>query len=225
MTDMTSMLSTPLSPGGHVGRQANIILQGPKSMIWDPEIEGEPPFWGWPVLSLETITATLPARIESRSVYANLTDDTQPFAVLRAVYWNWDIAKKMIEEQQKEDIIRPTIPARFVKLQMIQLGEWLSVFNNISVTIDGSCVDDDEVPIRKLRIEQDYTSCIFEKVWQTQDVNHNPLNQKWDQVWQQMTEALKNGSHIFRLKEDYRLLKFEFNYDFEVYQPDQFDFS
>lgn len=229
MMNTTKLLSQD-TPRKLTGMQADAILQGPKSMIWNSETKDEIPFlYGWAILSLTTTTATLPACIESRSVYADLTDDSQEFAILRAVYWDWAIARKATKAQKaankQESKIKQNIPARFIKLPITQLVEWLSAFDNVSTSVDEPCTYSKEGPIRGLRVERDYTACIFEKVWQEDDTEHSLLKRQWNKIWQQMTEALINEPIVSRVQEDYWLINLEPNYDFDAYKPNKFEFS
>lgn len=203
--------------------QAQVILRGPENITWQPKLKDEPSFYGWPILSVETITATLPARLEARSIYAHLYDETQSFAILRAVFLDWKSTREAFQEQGKK--FQLILPARFVKLPMDRLKMWLSSFSNLKTSIDELCPTDSEMPIRRLRIERDYTTCIFEKVWQSENEDYATLNEKWDQVWEQMTESLATEPTIDYLSEDFWLNQVQARYDYAVYQPNWFNFK
>lgn len=203
--------------------QAQVILRGPENITWHSELKDEPSFYGWPVLSFETVTATLPAQVESRSIYAHLYDKTQPFAILRAVFLDWKSTREAFREQGEN--FQLTLPARFIKLPIDRLNTWLSSFSNLKTSIDELCPYDSEVPIRKLRIERDYTACIFEKVWQNEDEDHAILNEKWDQVWEQMTETLAIEATMDYLREDFWLNQVEARYNYQAYKPNWFNFE
>jgi hypothetical protein len=220
----TDMINTPLhqrSLKGYVGIQVQTILRGPQNITF-PERDEELPFYGWPMLALKTVTPTLPSREESRLVYANLNDDEQEFAVLRAASWDWKVARQAIHEQGEN--FKPVIPARFIKIPIDQLKEWLSNFTELTIIIGGFCENNDKIPIRGLRVERDYTACILEKVWQAQDPQHISLNEQWNDVWQQMTEALTTAPIITHPREDFWLVQIEINYDFQTYRPNRFEF-
>jgi hypothetical protein len=222
MTDIRLSTRQP-SLFSTVRTQANAILRGPQNILWAPDVESEPPYYGWSALLLEKMKAAPVDYIEARSVYANLFDNTQQFAVLRAVSWNGETTRKLVREQGQN--FKLLMPARFVKLPIERLKTWLSEFNGISITVNIDCIDDDAANIRRLRIKQDHISCIFEKVWQAHQTNHSKLNQKWDQVWTQMTESLITEPSITNLDEDFWFVKLDIAYDFRTYRPDWFDFS
>jgi hypothetical protein len=208
---------------GHIGMQAQVILHGPKDITWDDGEKGGPPFYGWSILSLRITNANLPSQFESRSVYANLYDKSQQFGVLRATSWDWKGTREAFREQGAN--FKLIMPARFVKLPIEQLNKWLLAFKDLKTTVDERCPVNSEVPIRGLRIERDYKACLFEKVWQNQSVKYAKLNEKWNQIWHQMTEALEVGPFIDHLNEDFWLNQLEVKYDFQAYQPKWFNFE
>jgi hypothetical protein len=183
---------------------------------------GEDKFYGWPVLSLEKLIVAPADYIESRSVYANLYDTSQQIAILRAVSWNGEAVRKLIREHGRE--FKLIIPARFVKLPIEALKGWLLEFDRTRVTVNIACPNE-TTNVKKIRIEPDYTCCIFEKMWQTHPVKHSKLDQRWDRVWRQMTQILLKEPWVQDLDEDFWYMSPEVRYDFRVYQPDWFDFS
>lgn len=219
MTNITKLSLRQPSLFSTVRVQADVILGGPQNVLWASEKEGDPPYYGWPVLLLEKMRAAPIDQVESRCVYANLLDNTQQFAVLRAVTWDGGAVRKIVREQEQN--FKLVMPARFVKLPVERLKVWLSKFESLRVILN-NYTDDDTVTIRRLRIKQDYVHRIFEKVWQTQDTDHTILNQQWSEVWVQMTEVLAIEPSVINLEEDFWFVNPKIVYDFQAYQPDQF---
>ncbi len=54
-----------------------------------------------------------------------------------------------------------------------------------------------------------------------EDVNHDSLNQKWDLVWRQMTEALTVEPHVVKPTEDFWFVEPKFEYDLQAYDPNR----
>jgi len=172
-------------------------------------------FWGWPILKLE-ITAADADLVESRTVYADLVDDSQRVAVLRAVHWDGKSAKRAISTGQPFEL---ALPARFTVLPVVRLRTWLSEFEGVSVSLHILLERDPAIDIRKLRIELDYKTWIFEKVWQLADSNHAILNQKWNKMWNEMTDILISQPALDDFYEDFWFVNPEVRYDVESYQP------
>lgn len=209
---------SPTEPGalyGSVRAQASAIYTGPKSV---EAVLNDQRFWGWPILSLEVRAAQIDS-IESRSVYANLVNESQHVAILRAVYWDGQSAKKAIYDGRPFTMV---LPARFVIMPLKRLDLWLAEFADIVVSVSTKSEKDETVDIRKLRIELDYIASIFEKVWQVRDSAHAVLNKKWSGVWDQMTEQLKNGPALSDLSENFRFVIPEVRYEFNTFHPDRY---
>lgn len=211
--DFSNVNRTPFAT---LSLQASSILRGP-SYINIPNLDNET-FYGWSVLCLE-IRPRKDYRIESRIVYANLLDTTQNFGILRAVSWEGEEAKKIVKERKEK--LNLTLPARFVKIPIEKLEKWLSELDNLQIHINEPFRDNYDGKILKLRLEVDYLSCIFEKVWQTADVKKDLLSQKWDFIWSDMTESLINSVTVAKPIENIQLTNFEFEYDFPSYQPNK----
>lgn len=210
-----TLLNTP-RPFGTVRVRALAILHGPADItLQQSSAEG---FYGWPLLNLEAQEGRKD-RIESRIVYANLFDEEQATAVLRSVFWDGEAARTVY--RQREQPFRLSLPARFVLVSVQQAREWLSQFDNASTVINDAIGEEDTVIIRRLRIERDYKSTVFEKVWQAQDKSHETLNQRWDQVWSYMTESLQTGPLISDADEDFWLARPWGRYDMKGWQPEQ----
>jgi hypothetical protein len=204
-----------LSPYAKLRIQANAIWRGPKDIII-PALDGES-FYGWSTLSLELRPEKVD-HVESRVVYANLFDTSQKVAILRAVYWNGTATKKEMAALKDEETFELILPARFVKLPVEICHTWLSEFDNINITVNTPKKDDEKLHIKRLRIERDYKSNIFEKIWQTQDETHFFLNQKWDAVWTQMTKALNEEPSVDDFSESFWFVNPQVKYNFRSYQ-------
>lgn len=221
MTKIQKLSTRRPSPFSAARMRAHFVVRGPQSILWESDIEDVPPYYGWSVLLLKNARSAPEDYIETRSVYANLFDDTQHFAVLRAVSWNGQATRKLVREQgQNFELV---LPARFVKLPVEQLKAWLNEFDGLSIILSGDCTVDDSINVRKLRIKQDLTTCIFERTWQGQNANYTELNNRWAQIWAQMTKVLLTNSTITSIDEDFWLIDPNVTYDFLNYQPDWFN--
>jgi len=221
MTKITNLKSSDLSPFSIVRIQANNILRGPQNILWSSGREEDPPNYGWKVLSLSQIKPAPLDKMEVRSVYANLFDPTQQFAVLRAVSWNGELIRQIIKTQGHQNFTL-VMPARFVKIPAKKLIAWLSDFEGITVLLDEECPDEDS-DINGLRIERDHGVCIFEKVWYTENTSHKMLSQKWKEIWKETTDTLINEPSVTNLDEKFWFIKPEVLYKFQSYQPNWID--
>jgi len=207
--------SHALSPVSVIRIQARAIWRGPQSV--ELHDDGGVSFYGWRTLALE-LRPGKADRIESRSVYANLYDRTQPTAILRAVYWDGELVRR--QTKQPEDKDRPfrlKVPARFVQMPVDRLVAWLAQLEGVSIPVDDMCGDDGATSIRRLRIERDYLSCIFEKVWRLEDPKHARLNKRWDQIWQEMNTSLTNEQLVGNVVENFWFVKPRVRYDLRAY--------
>lgn len=150
-------------------------------------------FYGWSVLSLG-VRFAYPILLESRTVYAHLFEEDAVWAVLRAMSWDDRPAQRAIWTQGQSAPLN--VPVRFVRLPLTQLHSWLKVFKDLPIIADQSLVKDSALPMRRLRIEWEYTSCVIEKVWRGAAPEHAALLQAWTHVWQEMGEALRVAPQI-----------------------------
>lgn len=194
--------------------QAQAIWNGPVD-IESRSGDGEP-FYGWRTLHLEARSAESD-QLETRIVYANLLDISQHYVIMRAVHWNGGRIKASIKQTGSTPPL--ILPARFVKLPAEQLRSWLSEFDGLEVTIRTALPISQLGAIKRLRIEMDYKTCVFEEIWQTKNDHHILLDQKWAAVWEHMTEILQERSGILSYDEDFRFVQPEFIYDLEAYSP------
>lgn len=190
--------------------------EGPHSIeVRQPELDL---FYGWSVLTLAG-RYDWPFRIESRIVYANLFDTEQPIAVLRAVSWDYGIAHQAISELRESAPL--AVPVRFVEVPLPHVREWLTKFKDLTVTAEQTEVHDETLPIRRLRIEWEYTSCVLEKIWKEQGPQHEPLLTAWSQVWVAMGNALRTSPQleISMIDEDFSAV----HPDRSAYAPRDYD--
>ena len=205
---------------GDVRLQASAIWRGPCNIVIKDRRGVY--FYGWPMLSLEA-RAYRTDRIESRSIYANLSRKSQRVVILRAVSWNGKAVREAIRPQGKNPQFDLVMPAKYVSLPVKHFRAWLSEFDGVSVLANETCEDyDDLTVIRRLRIDRDYMNCVFEKVWQFQEATNVLMNHKWEKVWEQMTKALVTKPLITNFDEDFWFVNPEVKYDFEAYQANWF---
>lgn len=215
MSDQKSKAAKQKSSFSTVRLLAWKVWEGPEYISWQEDLE---PHGGWPVLSLE-ITAADKDQIDSRIIYADLFDETQNSAILRAVYWDGVSARKAVRTEG-EDFI-PIIPAKLVHFDVQELEAWLTELNGIEILIPGKCERVSTEDIKKLRTSVDYKSCTFELVWQSNEERLDVLNNKWKSIWQKMSEALKRGADVVEFNEDYWFAETRSRYDFNVYDIDR----
>jgi hypothetical protein len=135
------------------------------------------------------------------------------------VQWDGETTKKTIKEDNSKNF-ELIMSARFILIPVKKLKDWLLEFDNLNILITESS-GDKKAKIRKLRIEANYNSSVFEKIWQAEDKNHQILNQKWDNVWLLMSEALSIEPVFSNFNEDFWLFNPIFRYNFQNYQPDK----
>lgn len=214
---MTSSVRFPTSPKASFGKvrvRAQAVWRGPNFIYWKP-VDDDTTYYGWPVLALEANRASTD-HVESRQVYANIYSDYQAYALLRAVYWNGEAARKCIHATRAEDF-QLVMPAAFVLLPARQLEVWISRLSGLRVSLS-SGEDDFSVDIRNLCVQLNYEVGIFEKAWMTKDQHHVELNQLWDEIWTEMTEILTKEPAFTRFQETFWLRDIEFEYDFQSYE-------
>lgn len=211
-------------PWGAAEHQHNQKMLGIALRVWEgaPSIEvrqlGDDLFYGWSVLALAA-RFNWPLRIESRIVYANLFDQEQHTAFLRAVSWDYGIAHQAISELRENAPL--AVPVRFVEVPLPQLREWLTTFKDLTITAEQTVVHDATLPIRRLRVEWEYTSCVLEKIWQEQGPQHEALLTAWSQVWAAMSNTLRTFPQLetSMVDEDFSSVQ----PDRSVYAPQDYD--
>lgn len=208
---------------GEMREQVFPLWRGPGS-ITVRDLGGEP-FYGWRVL-LFAARLDWPLRIESRAVYAHLFDDTQKTAVLRAMSWDGSPARRSVEEQGQQ--AKLIVPVQFIQLPIERIHNWLSAFKDMSIVAEQTLTDDATIPIRTLRVEWEYTSCVVETVWRSQNARHAALQGAWQRVWEEMTHMLHTAPALppaAGVEEDFEIVPAETSaYDLQTYRPDWFPF-
>ncbi|NWJ48693.1 MAG: hypothetical protein HXX08_22765 [Chloroflexi bacterium] len=193
------------------------LLLGPTSFYWQHDHDS---FYGWSVLSLH-MRLGWEDRNEVRTVYGNLFDSSQDYSVLRAVFWNGIVERAKVRKEKEAYIGQ--LPARFIEIPVSLLREWLNEFDDLSLKIDLSSQLDESVKVRRLRIERDYYSEIFEYIWQKENELFSELNNKWQKVWDQMTELLSSSKIVTDFSEEYSAYEGRVHYNLDAYSADIFD--
>jgi hypothetical protein len=193
----------------HISR----VYLGPMSVSFEWRNQ---PFWGWPVLSLGI--RRLPEDwLESRTVYANPFDKTQRWALLRAITWDRIMTRQIIESEQEHAL---RVPAKFVVVSQRHLDSWLQEFDGVNILVRTAAGLDYLGEVRRIRIELNYATSIFEKLWQTDDAEYTKLNMRWSGVWQNMTNVLRRKSAYMDFSENFRDSASNVEYAFDEYRPD-----
>ncbi len=195
--------------------QAVAILNGPRD-ITIPAKKGDK-FYGWPMLTLELKSAQ-GDYIECRSVYANLFNKSQKSAILRATSWDGNSARA--DFYRDPNRFKLQLPARFVEIPIRRLRSWLACFDGIQIELKNIHEVNEEESIRRLRIERDYKSQTFEKMWQLRNSDNTELRSAWDNVWFQMTKSLLTAPRVENLAEGFWFVMPEIRYDFQKFTPD-----
>lgn len=205
----------PYPKWGMIERQRNQALREQALRLWEgapsialDDLDGEP-FYGWNVLSLAA-RFDYPFRLESRIAYANLFDEEQPGAIVRAVTWDSRVTHRAISELRQHAPL--VVPARFVRVPVESVREWLAVFKDLTITMEQTLVEDTTVPIRRVRLEWEYTSCVWEKIWQDPGPQHATLVAAWTAAWERMGDALRTHPQLEAAT---------INEDFDVTMPDR----
>ncbi len=181
-------------------------------------------FYGWRTLALDVRIDHKGSRpeFESRIVYANLSDETQPNAILRAVYWNNDVERARLAEEGMA--YRLGLPARFVWVPTAMLNSWIETLHGVSTDVNVRPGIDPLLPVRRLLVKMDYKICVFEKVWRYRESPSTALDLAWDGIWNKMGDALSNGTpSMSRLDEAFEPSVTQPFYDLESYLPNRWD--
>ncbi len=177
-------------------------------------------FYGWRTLGLDVRVDHKGSRpeFEARIVYANLYDETQENAILRAVYWNNDAERARLAEEGMN--YRLGVPARFVWVPHSVLNSWIETLHGVNTDVATKPGVDPFLPIRRLLVKADYKTSVFEKVWEYQESNTSALDLAWKEIWNKMGDALSNGTPLTsRLEEAFEPSLPHPFYDLESYQP------
>lgn len=198
---------------GNLRTKAKFIWRGPRSI--DIYQNNSTIFYGWSTLALELMGKG--DNIECRTLYANMFDESQDFAILRTVVWNRSAIKEMIKDQPNN--FELVLPAKFVIIPVNQLEKWLKSFNGIRTSIQPHIYKTTTNTTRRLKIERDYKSAIFEKTWEQRSNKYNRLNEKWEVVWNEMTQFLEREPIFLDFFEKFWPVIPNPHYNFNDYHP------
>jgi len=172
-------------------------------------------FYGWPYILLAVRAPTLDWQ-ETRIVYANIYDKFQKYGIIRSVLWNGTHARKLFRTDPSS--VSLSIPAKFVVIPMDRVEFCLKPFQRVSSPV---LVKDDEpkIEIRRIRIERDYATGVFERTWHLSSIPKSlrALDEAWSTVWEYLGEDLHRSNQIEDIEEDFWIENFQMNYDFEGY--------
>ncbi|HEU5378292.1 MAG TPA: hypothetical protein VFV38_22950 [Ktedonobacteraceae bacterium] len=155
-------------------------------------------------------------QIEARAAYASLVDETQPDAILRAVYWN----SQTVIPSSPPETTPMKIPARFVQVPNIQTQQWIRRFEGLQTSLQIFSLQNDSLSICSLRIEIDSVDSVFEKVWQVPPDEQDGLTRAWIEVWDNMGKALQTCPVIAGVEESFASLEEKPEaYDLQGYKP------
>ena len=199
------------SPFSAVRLRTRWAWVGPEYLSWEEDSE---PYAGMPVISL-SLTSFDKDQIDSRVVYADMFDESQESAILRAAYWNGDPIRKAVRDEGTD--FTPVIPVKFVRIDIKELNTWLIELDGLRVQIPSKCERVPTEDIRSLRTSVDYKSCIFEFVWQSNEKRLETLNNKWNSIWQKMSDALSINDSMVSFEEHYWFVEPKFRYELVSY--------
>ena len=202
-----------------VRRQVFSFWRGPRAI--EASIDAKTQFWGWQTVSLDRrADHGLDPELESRSVYGVVHNESEDLAILRAVYWNHATERELM----KQDGFNYTfgMPARFVKVSADQLRDWIGRFSGATVPISASWGRNIPDSVRRLRIESDYYSSVFESTWGGGAEAFEDLSQRWETVGHEMTGALQTAPVVTEISEEFAHPEGTPRYDLKGYRPDAF---
>ena len=174
--------------------QAISVWRGPRILTADTA-DGDL-FYGWDVLALRVQLASK-SEFESRIVYANLGDRQQPqlpVAMLRGVRFNTDMMRANLRDGGETDHL--LIPARFVWITLKQAKDWITMFEELRVSVGEHNIHKTAADTRELRIDTNWTSQVFEKRWELRAGIMEELNANWKLTWNDMDVVLRTSMDI-----------------------------
>jgi hypothetical protein len=173
---------------------AEVLLNGPQSIRKGTQ------FWGERELVLRREAfAFISGIADSRCVYANLSRETQKQAILRQAVFDAREARlavlRSFERLGAAAMPSPIIALRYVWLDVSWLQAALAKFAEHSVPL-GANLRTSAAEMRSVSIQRPDRSKV-EVRWQAipGDV-YSALSATWQQVWDQMTEALRNAETV-----------------------------
>lgn len=160
-------------------------------------------------------------QIETRAVYAYVADETQPDAIVRAVFWD---SKTVVRRGHRDPNDPPantpfTIPAKFVQIPITHVRRWVQRFDGLQTSLQVVSVEED-LPICSLRIETSYVDNVFEKVWQVLPGEQDEITRIWLEVWHEMGHMLQTCQALTSVKESFPCVEGKPEvYDLQAYEP------
>jgi hypothetical protein len=157
--------------------------------------------------------------LEARAVYAYLDREEQPDAILRAMSWD----SKSVVRKSRDDPPPDapfTIPAKFVRVPIAQVRQWIKVFDGLPMSLQVFPLEDDSTPICSLRVETNYVSNAFEKVWQVLPGEQSEFLRAWQEVWHEMGNILQASLSLTNVAESFPHIEGKpERYDLQAYKP------
>jgi hypothetical protein len=204
---------------GHVRRTAFNLWRGP-DYVENSEMEDVANFLGGVrVLRLAIRKGeTAKPLIEARSVYANLNPNEPQDAVLRSMYWDNTAIRHTTHSTPLDTPF--TISAKFVRLPLASLLQWIHSLENIPTTIQTTSQEDYTLPICTLEVATSGILSVFEKTWQVVEGENAELNRVWQDIWRQMEQVLQTSPSLTDIKESFHCIEVKPDvYDLQAYQP------
>ena len=204
---------------GYVRSTAFDLWRGP-FYAENSEMEDEANFLGGTRVLRLTIRKgeTAKPMLESRAIYAHLNPNEPQDAILRAIYWDNTAIRHTTHSTPIDTPFK--IAAKFVRLPLALLHQWIDLLENISTTIQTTSSKDDTLPICNLRVETSVVSSAFEKTWQVVDGENAELNNAWQVIWRQMEQVLQTSPSLTDIKESFDCVEVKPDvYDLQRYQP------
>jgi len=204
---------------GYVRRTAYDLWDGP-DYVEKRRKDEEDDFWGGGrVLRLAIRKGeTAKPMIESRIVYAILRPDEPQDVILRGMYWDNTAIRHTTHSTPLDTPF--TISAKFVRLPLAPLLQWIHSLENIPTTIQTTTREDDTLPICTLRVETSGVTSVFEKTWQVVEGENAELNRVWQDIWRQMEQILQTSPTLTNIEESFPCIEAKPDiYDLHAYQP------
>lgn len=193
-------------------KQIQYVLNGPREI---KGVIGGDHFYGWPYFLLAVRAPVLDWQ-ETRIIYANIYDKFQKYGVIRSTLWNGTNARQLFRQDPLS--YSPSIPARFVVVPIDKIKLYMEPFRKVSAPVLSKDIEP-QIEIRRIRIERDYITGVFERTWHLGSVSKSlrALDKAWSIVWNYLVKDLNNADEIEKLEEDFWIDSFQPNYDIEGY--------
>lgn len=197
-------------------RQAKTIYRGPDNIVI-PDENGGHAFYGWRILALEARWGGVQDIVESHVVYANLLNALQQTAILRTTLWDSNDIRRQIAASDVP--YRLTLPARFVHVPTDVVRTWVTSFEDMRVPFSTRQDHAEDTIIKRVRIEWDYATTVWERMWRLDDASLHELDRNWADVWAAMAESAEGATAVTGMDEGFFQVPLDFAYDTEAYYP------